>query len=88
MMDTYLKSKNLAPLKELGGFVVNMIEPMQGQSATQVVVMDECVIPAQPAKGDPAYWYTCVRAPFALLPYADIEACSEEEGRLVCGVWA
>jgi hypothetical protein len=88
MIDTYLKSKNLAALEELRAFVINMIGPDKWSAATSEVVTADEVIPAQPAKGDPDYCYVCIRAPFPIMPYGEIEACSVEDGKAACGVWS
>lgn len=82
-MDTYLKAKNVKELNALRDFLINVMEPQKGRAAQ--VNEDESVAAAV---GDTAYWYTCVRAPFALTPFDGIEACATDEGRAVCGVWA
>lgn len=89
MISTYLKSKDKAQLDALRGFVVNMVGPMCGRGPVPETVTAEGVtLPAEPAKGNPEYYYACVLAPFPITPYGDIEACDTQEGIDVCGVWS
>ena len=78
-VDTYLKSKNKQALEDLYAFVTNMVPVAQGQTADVALGM--------PAKGDPEYFYTCVRAPFAVPAFGGVELSSEEEALPVCGAW-
>lgn len=89
MIDTFLKSKNITALEELRAFVINVIGPCQGQAATEASTdADGIVTEAQPAKGDPSYHYACIRAPFQIAPYGEVEACDTQEGVDVCGAWS
>lgn len=88
-VDTYLKSTDEQALLDLLAFITNMMTPTQGRDAVPEGV-DESgnVTPAIPAAGDPAYYYTCVRAPFPVPAFGGILPCSAEEGIPVVGVWA
>ena len=88
-VDTYLKSKSLEALGALAGMITNVMRPVQGRPATPEVTDAESgvVFPAEPAVGDPEYWYTCVRAPFPVPASSEIEICDPAEGAAVCGVW-
>lgn len=78
MTDIYFKALDRAIIDNLRGFVINVIEPVKGQAATEET----------PAVGDPSYWYTCVRVPFDILAFDGLEVCTEEEGLAVCGGFA
>lgn len=78
MTDTYLVSSNEADLRSFCSFFVNVIGPIAGRAETE----------ESPAAGDPAKWYACVRAPFALEAQDGIEVCDTETGAAVVGVWA
>lgn len=83
MIDTYMKSKDKAALEALQSSVTNMIAPVQGSAESQDEEGNTV-----PAKGDPEYWYTCVRAVFPVPAFDGVELCDEAEGIAVCGVWA
>ena len=82
MIDTYMKSKDKAALEALQGSVTNMISPVKGSAES----LDEDGNTV-PAKGDPLYWYTCVRAVFPVPAFDGVEICDEAEGIAVVGVW-
>lgn len=89
MITTYLKSKNKDALQELRVFVLNIMEPQQGREAvTGLVDANNTPVSDLPACGDVSFWYTSVLAPFPIMPYGDIEACSVADGKAVCGVWS
>lgn len=89
MIDTYLKSKNREALEHLLDFAINVIGPVQGTAASEGLVLEDgTMIEAQEAKGDPTYWYACIRFLLPITPSGEIESCDEETGRAVCGVWA
>ncbi|MDD2324579.1 MAG: hypothetical protein PHW63_01005 [Alphaproteobacteria bacterium] len=88
MIDTYLKSTNREALEALRAGAVNVIGPVQGCAAMEAVTLEDgSVIPAQEAKGDPAYWYVCVRLVVPVGVSEEIEACDAAEGQAVCGLW-
>lgn len=78
MINTYLKSNDEAAFREFCRFFSHVIGPIQGQAATG----------EDPAKGDPAFWYACIRGPIPVPEVSPIQHCSEDEGKAVCGVWA
>ena len=85
-VDSYLKSKNPEALEGLRTFVANMLPIVQGIAATSYL-NEEGETVNVPAKGDPAYWYSCVRAPFPLPSFAEVELCTANEALPVCGGW-
>lgn len=89
LIDTYLKSHNRDDILGLRAFLKNVMNPVQGRAATEETTDEEGnIVPAQEAIGDPAYWYTCVRASFPVPIFGTIEACDEETGVALCGRWA
>lgn len=82
-IDTYLKSKSKEALDALQTYMNLVIEVKQGRSA----FIDENGI-EHSAAGDSNYWYTCIRSIFSIPAIDQIEACSEDEGKSVVGVWA
>lgn len=89
MIDTYLKSTDKEALEELKKFAKNVIEPQQGRAAVEASTDEEGnEIPAQPAAGDAAYWYSCVRFCLPIAAYEGVELCDEGEGEAVVGAWA
>ena len=87
MINTYIKSKNREALEAVCQSVVNSIAIQKGRPAYDTTDEAGAVINI-PEAGDPEYWYTCVRAAFIIQPYDEVEACTDEEGSAVVGVWA
>ncbi|MDD3182482.1 MAG: hypothetical protein PHD48_06755 [Alphaproteobacteria bacterium] len=75
MIDTYLKSKNKEALESLAASVTNVMPICQGNAA-------------QEGTDESDTYYTCVRAPFPIPAFDDVEVCSVEEGTPIIGVWA
>lgn len=89
-IDTYISHPDATSLEAFAGSFVNYMRPRAGIAA---VAADDTTIPpteAQPAKGDPALFYTCVRATFDITPLivAPFAVADVETGAAVCGVWA
>lgn len=83
MTDIYFKAKNKASIETLRGYVINVIEPVQG-----IAGYTDAEGNVVPAVGDPDYWYTCVRVPFDISAHDGLESCDTEEGFAVCGGFA
>lgn len=99
--DTYVKAKSWADMKaflvhESEGALYpnpnfqNLIAPAKGRAATKAFGTEgkEDYIPATEAKGDPQYWYACIRYDSAIELPAGVEPCTAEEAAPVIGVWA
>lgn len=72
----------------LNGFR-NVIGPVTGRAATaETTDAEGNVIPAQPAVGDPAMSYACVRALFAGPEIDGVTVCDTATGEALLGVWA
>ena len=89
MIDTYLASKDKDVLVAFCGFFVNSMTIAQGRAASPEVhdVESGTVFEAEAAKGDPDYFYTCIRAPFAVPACIGVEVVCAAVGKDVCGVW-
>jgi len=102
MMDTYIKAKSWAAMKaflttEVEGQLMpninfqNIIQPMKGRDAIAAVGKEgeENYVPEQTKRGDPEYWYTCIRSEEDVkkLPVGIVAADHDEAIPLV-GVWA
>lgn len=89
LIDNYLKSTDKAELEELRSMVVNMIGPVQGTAAAAETLDEDGNVlePAQEAKGDPNYWYACVRSIFSVPAFGTVVQCDEGEGIAVLGEW-
>jgi hypothetical protein len=72
MIDSYLASDDETALRTYCAFFVNVIGPEPGREDA----------------GDPAHWYACIRAPFAVPLTQGIVSVSEIEGEAVLGSWA
>jgi hypothetical protein len=101
MMDTYIKAKSWAVMKaflttEVDGQLMpntnfqNIISPMKGRGAIAAVGVEgeENYVPEQPARGDPEYWYTCIRSEEAVTLPLGLDAAAPEEAIPLIGVWA
>ena len=82
-IDTYLKSTDKAALEAIAATVVNHTEVVQGAAASKDDDGNEI-----PAKGDPAYWYVCVRAAFPVPAIEGVQVIDAAEGTEVVGVWS
>ena len=83
MMNTYIKSDDEAAIREFCAFFTHVIGPSKG--VPEGLDEDENPIPA---KGDPDFWYACIRGPVQFTPDSPILPCQEAEGIEVVGVWA
>ena len=79
-IDTYISSPDRGVLDVFLSSFVNYIQPVQGTAMTE----------DQPAKGDPALWYSCVRATADITPIvsAPIAVVDATTGSMVIGIWA
>ena len=84
--DIYLSHPDATALEAFAGSFVNYMRPRAGIAA---IAADDTTTP-QPAKGDPALFYTCVRATFDITPLivAPFAVVDAETGAAVVGVWA
>lgn len=89
MIDTYLKATNRDVLAAFCGFFVNVLTIAAGVPPSPEVHDAESgsTFPAEPGRGDPAFFYTCIRAPFAVPVGDGIELADPAEARTVVGVW-
>lgn len=84
--DTYVSCDDMDTLMMFLSSFVNYIQPQQGRAA----VAAEGESPAIPAAGDPALFYSCIRATAdisASVP-SPITVIDAEIGAAVVGVWA
>lgn len=89
MVDTYLTAANEAAFRAFLSFFSQVIGPQGGRAAMpEGVDEDGNPVPAQPAVGDPAHWYACVRANEAVTPPEGVTIVAAEEGEAVLGKWA
>ena len=90
MIDTYISHPDKAALEIFAANFMNFIPVHQGQAA---IAADNTATPptsAQAAKGDPALFYTCIRATFDISslvqsPFSVVDAVT---GSGVVGVFA
>ena len=84
--DTYVSCSDLETLTESLSSFVNYIQPQQGRAAVEATEES----PAQEAAGDPALWYSCVRAtaPIDAMVPDGIHVVGAETGAKIVGVWA
>ena len=88
MTDTYLVSSSFDAITNYCAQFADVIGPLHGTAATQDITLEDgSFYAAQPACGDPAMWYACIRDG-AVNPIGDVSACDSETGKAVCGVWA
>ncbi|MDX9690355.1 MAG: hypothetical protein EOM37_04825 [Proteobacteria bacterium] len=89
MIDTYLRAVSCDELLGLRAFLRNVMEPVKGREAVDETIDEEGnIVPAQDAAGDPAFYYSCVRASFPVPAFGGLNLVDEETGQAVCGVWA
>lgn len=89
--DTYVSAPDKDTLLTFARSFVNYIQPQQGRAAVpESTDADGNVTPAMPAAGDPALWYTCIRAtfPIAAVVIAPLAVVEGDTGAAVVGVWA
>ena len=89
-IDTYVSGSVQADLEK---FASNFANHITAQAGTAAIAEDDTTTPptlAQPAKGDPALFYTLIRAtfditPLVVAPFAVVDAMT---GTSVVGVFA
>lgn len=85
-LKTCLKSTSKAALEDALDDFRNVYDFVQGRASTSETIDEEgFVIPAQPAIGDPAYWYTFVLATFEIEAGSPIEYADEPTVTALCG---
>lgn len=88
-IDTYLSAEELEALKTFCENRPNVIGPACGRAALgESLSEDGNIVPAQPAAGDPARYYACIRDIEPIAPSTSLQLCDSAEGQAVLGIWA
>lgn len=81
MADSYIKSHDADLLATFCAGFENVIGPSAGAASGESDGV------AYPAKGDPSYYYACIRSKDKIDLVDKIEICDKDEAVSVVGIW-